>query len=202
MGPQLGYYYPEIVQQIHLSGPGIEAQGAAVPGMAMYILIGRTKDYAWSLTSANQDVRDVFAEQLCEPDGSAPTRDTDHYLFNGECSPFVQFDAGTLNGDPDRLSRRRSTARSSAPRRRTGSPYALHEQRSTFGRDGLNLAALKDMTDGKADTTERVLRGGQQVRLHVQLGLRQPRRHRHTSPRASSRSRAGARPSPAHTRHR
>ena len=36
MGPQLGYYYPEIVQQIHLNGPGIEAQGAAVPGLAMY----------------------------------------------------------------------------------------------------------------------------------------------------------------------
>ena len=42
MGPQLGYYYPEIVQQIHFSGPGIEAQGAAVPGLAMYLLIGRT----------------------------------------------------------------------------------------------------------------------------------------------------------------
>ena len=67
----------------HLHGPGIEAQGAAVPGMAMYILIGRTPDYAWSLTSANHDVRDVFAEQLCEPDGSAPTRASDHYLFNG-----------------------------------------------------------------------------------------------------------------------
>lgn len=40
MGPQLGYYYPEIVQQIHLSGAGIEAQGAAVPGLAMYLLIG------------------------------------------------------------------------------------------------------------------------------------------------------------------
>ena len=52
MGPQLGYYYPEIVQQIDLHGPGIQAQGAAVPGLAMYILIGRTKDYAWSLTSA------------------------------------------------------------------------------------------------------------------------------------------------------
>ena len=74
MGPQLGYYYPEIVQQIHLSGPGIEAQGVAVPGAAMYILIGRTRDYAWSLTSANHDVRDVFAEQLCNPDGSPPTR--------------------------------------------------------------------------------------------------------------------------------
>ena len=42
MGPQLGYYYPEIVQQIDLHGPGINAQGAAVPGLAMYILIGRT----------------------------------------------------------------------------------------------------------------------------------------------------------------
>ena len=102
MGPQLGYYYPEIVQQIHLSGPGIEAQGVAVPGLAMYILIGRTRDYAWSLTSANHDVRDVFAEQLCEPDGSTPTRESDHYLFDGECRPFVEFDAGTLNGTPIR----------------------------------------------------------------------------------------------------
>ena len=45
MGPQLGYY-PEIVQQIDLHGPGIKAQGVAVPGLAMYILIGRTKNYA------------------------------------------------------------------------------------------------------------------------------------------------------------
>ena len=83
MGPQLGYYYPEIVQQIDLHGPGIKAQGVAVPGLAMYILIGRTKDYAWSLTSAGHDVRDVFAEQLCEPDGSAPTRASTHYLLQG-----------------------------------------------------------------------------------------------------------------------
>src|SRR5690606_10101561 len=52
MGPQLGYYYPEIVQQIHLEGAGIKAQGIAVPGLAMYVLIGRTENYAWSLTSA------------------------------------------------------------------------------------------------------------------------------------------------------
>ena len=84
MGPQLGYYYPEIVQQIDLHGPGIKAQGAAVPGLAMYILIGRTQNYAWSLTSAGHDVRDVFAEQLCEPDGATPTRDSDHYLLQGQ----------------------------------------------------------------------------------------------------------------------
>ncbi len=86
MGPQLGYYYPEIVEQIHLSGPGVEAQGVAVPGAAMYLLIGRTQNYAWSLTSADQDVRDVFAEQLCNPDGSRATSKSDHYMFKGKCN--------------------------------------------------------------------------------------------------------------------
>ena len=67
MGPQLGYYYPEIVLEADLHGPGIQAQGALVPGGSPYVLIGRTKDYAWSLTSASNDNRDQFLEQLCEP---------------------------------------------------------------------------------------------------------------------------------------
>ena len=45
MGPQLGYYYPEIVYQEHLQGPGINAQGISAAGLGLYILIGRTKDY-------------------------------------------------------------------------------------------------------------------------------------------------------------
>jgi acyl-homoserine lactone acylase PvdQ len=152
-GPQLGYYYPEIVQQIHLSGPGIEAQGAAVPGLAMYILIGRTENYSWSLTSANQDVRDVYAEILCEPDGSAPTVDSDHYEYEGSCVAFEEFDAGTLGGVPIRYPTSIhgpviGTATSE------GRPVALTSKRSTFGRDALNLAALKDMTEGDADTPE------------------------------------------------
>jgi acyl-homoserine lactone acylase PvdQ len=152
-GPQLGYYYPEIVQQIHLSGPGIEAQGAAVPGLAMYILIGRTEDYSWSLTSANQDVRDVYAEILCEPDGSTPTLESLHYEYEGSCVAFDEFDAGTLGGVPIRYPTSIhgpviGTATSE------GRPVALTSKRSTFGRDALNLAALKDMTEGDADTPE------------------------------------------------
>jgi acyl-homoserine lactone acylase PvdQ len=161
MGPQLGYYYPEIVQQIHLSGPGIEAQGVAVPGASMYILIGRTTDYAWSLTSAGHDVRDVFAEELCNPDGSAPTRESDHYVFQGECRPFETFNAGALNGVPIVYPRSVhgpfiGTATSD------GKPVALTRQRSTFGRDGLNLAALKDLSEGKADTPEHFWRAANQ----------------------------------------
>ena len=111
MGPQLGYYYPEIVQQIHLHGPGIEAQGAAVPGLAMYMLIGRTQDYAWSLTSAGHDVRDVFAEQLCEPDGSTPTRDSDALRLQGRVPPVRAVQRRHAERHPDQLPRSRCTAR-------------------------------------------------------------------------------------------
>ena len=154
MGPQLGYYYPEIVQQIDLHGPGIQAQGVGVPGLAMYILIGRTKDYGWSLTSASNDVRDVFAEPLCEPDGSAPSRDSDHYLFKGECRPFKSFTAGELNGTPITYD---VSVHGSVFATATvdGQPYALSRERSTFGRDGLNLVALHDMTMGEAKTPKR-----------------------------------------------
>ncbi|MCB1697387.1 MAG: penicillin acylase family protein [Pseudomonadales bacterium] len=153
MGPQLGFYYPEIVQQMHLSAPGIEAQGVAVPGISMYLLIGRTENYAWSLTSANHDVRDVFAEVLCNPDGTDPSRESSHYEFKGECRPFEIFDAGTLNGVPIRYPVSVhgpviGTATSN------GQPIALTRRRSTFGRDGLNLAGLKDMTEGDAATPE------------------------------------------------
>ncbi len=154
MGPQLGYYYPEIVEQVHVKGPGYEAQGVGVPGLMMYVLIGRTHDYAWSLTSAGHDVRDVFVEKLCEPDGSAPTRDTDHYLFDGKCIPLKEFFAGTLNGVPLRYP---TSVHGGVFGTATvhGAPVALTRQRSTFGRDALNLAALKDMTDGVASTPKR-----------------------------------------------
>jgi len=149
MGPQLGYYYPEIVQQIDLHGPGINAQGVAVPGLAMYILIGRTADYAWSLTSADQDVRDVFAEELCEPDSSTPTRASTHYVFKGKCQAFTRFNAGTLGTTP-LIYNVSVHGPVFATATVGGKPYALSRRRSTFGRDGLNLAALKDMTEGLA----------------------------------------------------
>jgi hypothetical protein len=161
MGPQLGYYYPEIVQQIDLHGPGINAQGIAVPGLAMYILIGRTQDYAWSLTSAGHDVRDVYAEELCEPDASPPTRASTHYLFNGGCVALETFNAGMLGNTPliYNLSVHGPVFATATV---GGKPYALSRRRSTFGRDGLNLAALKDLTEGKASTRSRFWRAANQ----------------------------------------
>jgi acyl-homoserine lactone acylase PvdQ len=153
-GPQLGYYYPEIVYQEHLEGPGINSQGAAVSGLGMYMLIGRTQDYAWSLTSAGNDNVDVFAEQLCEPGGGTPTRDSKGYMYKGQCRAMTMFDAGKL-GDKEIVFPKTVHGGVIATATVKGKPYAMASQRSTFGRDGLNLGALKAMTEGRATTPQK-----------------------------------------------
>jgi acyl-homoserine lactone acylase PvdQ len=95
MGPQLGYFYPEIVFQADLHGGGIDAQGIVAP-IAPYVFIGRGKEYAWSLTSAGNQNTMLFMEKLCNPDKSPPTRSSGSYEYNGECIPLKTVDAGLL----------------------------------------------------------------------------------------------------------
>ena len=85
MGPQTGYFIPQILLEQDLHGPDIDAQGAAFPGVSPYVLLGRGQDFAWSATSAGQDNIDTFAEKLCEPDGSQPDVQSTHYLYKGQC---------------------------------------------------------------------------------------------------------------------
>jgi acyl-homoserine lactone acylase PvdQ len=152
MGPQLGYFYPEIVYQVDLQGPGIKAQGASVPGGGGYILIGRTPNYAWSLTTAQNDVRDQFLEKLCNPDGSTPTRTSDHYLYKGKCRAMGSFNAGTLDGNKELTYRTTVHGPVQGTATVKGKPYAVVSRRSNFGEEGLSIAALKGMTEGNART--------------------------------------------------
>lgn len=85
MGPQVGYFSPEILLEIDMHGPGIHARGAAFPGISLYVLLGRGANYAWSATTANGDHRDVRAVELCDPEGGEPAADATHYLDDGEC---------------------------------------------------------------------------------------------------------------------
>jgi Penicillin amidase len=104
MGPQLGYYYPEIVMQGDLHGGGIDARGIIAP-ISPYVFIGRGRDFAWSLTSADSENEQQFLDQLCNPNGSRPTRDSTHYMYKGRCRAMVHFDAGLLgpgDGQPAR----------------------------------------------------------------------------------------------------
>ncbi len=84
-GPQVSYFNPQILmeQDVHApasaDGPGIDAQGAAFVGINLYVQLGRGRDYAWSATSAGQDIIDTFALELC---------DDTHYRFRGRCEPI------------------------------------------------------------------------------------------------------------------
>jgi acyl-homoserine lactone acylase PvdQ len=103
-GPQVAYFAPEILMEEDLHGPDIDARGATFTGVNLYVLLGRGQDYAWSATSAGQDIIDTFAEKLCEPGGGTPTINSMHYLYKGECRPIQVLENTQLTnpnpGDP------------------------------------------------------------------------------------------------------
>ena len=84
MGPQVGYYMPQILMEEDLHGPGIDARGASFPGVNLYVELGHGRDYAWSATTATADNVDTFAEVLC--------KDKVHYLYKGKCLPMGKLD--------------------------------------------------------------------------------------------------------------
>jgi acyl-homoserine lactone acylase PvdQ len=85
MGPQVAYFTPEILMEEDIHGPGVDADGAAFPGVNLYVELGHGRDYAWSATSAGQNIIDTFAVPLCNPGGGAATTNSDYYLLHGQC---------------------------------------------------------------------------------------------------------------------
>jgi acyl-homoserine lactone acylase PvdQ len=90
-GPQTGYFTPQLLTEEVLVGPHIKARGVSFAGTNLIVQLGRGVDYAWSATSASNDNVDTVMERLCEPDGSRPTVESDHYLRDGACVPMERF---------------------------------------------------------------------------------------------------------------
>jgi acyl-homoserine lactone acylase PvdQ len=85
MGPQVAYFTPEILMEEDIHGPGIDAAGAAFPGVNLYVELGHGRDYAWSATSSGQNIVDTFAIRLCNPNGGKASTASNYYLLNGRC---------------------------------------------------------------------------------------------------------------------
>ncbi|HEX4735862.1 MAG TPA: penicillin acylase family protein, partial [Thermoleophilaceae bacterium] len=68
LGPQVGYYEPQILMEEDLHGPHFDARGASFPGVNLVVQLGHGRDYAWSATTATSDNVDTFAEVLCQDD--------------------------------------------------------------------------------------------------------------------------------------
>jgi acyl-homoserine lactone acylase PvdQ len=155
IGPQVAYFMPEILVEEDLHGPDIDATGAAFAGVSPYVLLGRGQDFAWSATSAGQDIIDTFAEKLCEPDGSPPDVQSTHYLYKGDCramETLTRVNEITPNpGDPSppetyTLQAQR-TVHGIVAKRGTvdGQPVAFARQRSTYFHEADSARAFADL---------------------------------------------------------
>jgi acyl-homoserine lactone acylase PvdQ len=139
MGPQVGYFIPEVLMEIGYTGGGLKARGVLPPGFP-YIIFGRGLNHAWSPTSGGSDMTDVRVELLCEIDGSAPTMESKGYLFDGVCQPMYEridrWCAGSCQDEePNVTAVVQRTIHGLVFGRATvdGCPVALVKQRASFG---------------------------------------------------------------------
>jgi acyl-homoserine lactone acylase PvdQ len=156
-GPQTAYFAPEILMEQDVHAPSLDARGVAFPGTNLYVQLGRGRDYAWSATSAGQDITDTFAVSLCEPGGGAPSIKSDHYLFRGQCLPIETLTrtnswqptvadstpAGTETLTAERTKLGIVTARATVK----GKPVAYTRLRTTYGHEadsGLGFSYFND----------------------------------------------------------
>lgn len=148
-GPQLGYFFPEVVLEYDLHGGGVDVRGVAVPGVP-WVVIGRGKDFAWSATSSSSDIVDTFVETLCGGDDF-------HYVFQGQCREITTFDAGVLKGSPGKPDTRvtfRETVHGPVIGYASvgGRRVALARKRSTRGRELLSALAFKALNENVPTT--------------------------------------------------
>ncbi len=158
MGPQLGYFYPEIVMQGDLHGPGIDAEGIIAP-ISPYVFIGRGRDFAWSLTSAGSENTQQFLEKLCNEDGSPATRESTSYVHNGKCAPMTVFDAGKLGPGNEEEEREVTFYETDhGPVSGTvlvhGEPYAIAIDRATRGREPAGEVAFSELDSDQVHSPE------------------------------------------------
>ncbi len=178
-GPQIGYYYPGLTMEVDLHGPGIDARGVTAATIG-YVLIGRSEDYAWSLTSAGLDIIDTYVETLC---GGSDTK----YEYQGQCVDMKLFDAGVLKGTPDQRIAFYQTVHGPVIGYATvdGRRVAVTRKRASYGRDALDLLLYRDLTFGNVHNVRRLLPRRRPVSADVQLVLRRRPRHRRVHERAA-----------------
>ena len=146
-GPQIGYNSPGLTTEIGLYGRTFRARGATAPPFPGYMLIGRSSNAAWSLSSADGDIVDTYAETLC---GGSRRK----YRYRGECRRMRRVAAGTIARGDDRVQVRFDRtahgpvigyARVAGTRR----VVALSQRRSSAGRETLDQLVFQKLTYGR-----------------------------------------------------
>ena len=99
--PHLGLQAPALWYLAHLSSPAGNAVGATLPGVP-FVVLGRNDHLAWSMTTTNGDVQDLFIERI-DP------RDAGRYLTPTGTAPFETREEVIRVGSEERRITVRST---------------------------------------------------------------------------------------------
>ncbi len=147
-GPQVGYYYPQLLHEVDVHGGGIDARGVIFPGSGPYVELGRGQDYSWSATSSGSDVVDIFVEELCGDDT--------HYRFEGQCREMTTFDAGRVGAGAGTPVIFNETVHGPVIGYATvdGERVALSSARSTRNREVLSAFGFAELNDGTVHDVE------------------------------------------------
>lgn len=145
-GPQIGYNFPGLTYEIDMHAPGLNWRGATSAPFPGYLLIGRGRNFATTLTSASGDVIDQYAEKLCG-DG------LNSYVYKGKCTPMTPYDAGTLNGNPVRFM---TTVHGPVIgyAKAKGVPVAISSKRSSINKDTLDLLFNRRLSTGQVKSAK------------------------------------------------
>lgn len=162
MGPQTGYFAPQILVEKDVHGPGIDARGISFPGTDAYVEMGRGANFAWSATSAGADNTDEVVLKLCDPNGGPATTTSMGAVHDGTCEPLQSFQhvqiakptlAGLPAGNPDLILSwpvQRSARYGpivARGRLMDGTPIAIASNRSTYGDEFASAIGFRRLND-------------------------------------------------------
>jgi acyl-homoserine lactone acylase PvdQ len=157
-GPQVGYFYPGLTFEIDMHAPGLDWRGATSAPFPGYLLIGRGKDFATTLTSAGADDTDEYAETLCDHSRT-------HYLYDGRCRAMMRFNAGTLTTEAGHRTpvRFETTVNGQViGYARVGRhEVAITSKRASYGKDALDLLYNRALSDGQVHSPQTFIKAAQ-----------------------------------------
>jgi penicillin amidase len=84
-GPQVGYYAPEVFDELEVQGGQFHVRGVGVPGGGPGVVIGYTPHTAWSITTAQDDQVGTYDDRV-RADGHGGFQ----YLWHGAWRPVQQ----------------------------------------------------------------------------------------------------------------
>ncbi len=94
-GPQIGFLYPSLLFEVVLHSPNIAMRGLTAPSVPGYVLIGRGRDYAWTLNVTDAPTSIGFVAPMCDPTGAPLSPEIRGFVLDGECRPVTRTRIGT-----------------------------------------------------------------------------------------------------------